>query len=137
MGLVLALVMSVSAAVFGDVQRAPAASAAETGSAFYSRYQAAITKATGLDDVMAFWSADLIKQFNAAPADQRVDLGAMKRIYRMISGVRVVKETAGSTGATLDLEGVNADGRKVTGSVYLLKENGAWKIFSPETWNQG
>ena len=86
----------------------------ETGTQLYARYQAAIPKATKLDELQAFWSADLVKQFNAAPPEQRVDLEGMKRMYGMMTAVKVVKETSSTTGATLTLEGVTRDGKQLT-----------------------
>jgi hypothetical protein len=44
--------------------------------------------------------------------------------------VKVVKETATATGATLELSGVGADGRPLTGTAQLVKEGGAWKLLA-------
>jgi hypothetical protein len=40
-----------------------------------------------------------------------------------------------ATAATLGLEGTGRDQKTVTGTVYLVKENGSWKLFGPEDWN--
>ncbi len=50
-----------------------------------------------------------------------------------MSGVKVLKETATATGATLDVEGVGADKAKKTGTITLVKEAGAWKV-DKESW---
>lgn len=131
--LLVAIVAGV--AIAGRAQApAPPGAGTETGTQFYARYQAAIPKAATLLDLQAFWSAALIKEFNDAPPDQRVDLDGMKRIYGMLTAVSVVKETSSPTGATLTLEGVLRNGQKQTGTAYLIKEGGAWKLHSQESW---
>ena len=47
--------------------------------------------------------------------------------------VKVVKETATPAGATLDLTGIGADKKPVTGTAELVKEAGAWKMVR-ENW---
>jgi hypothetical protein len=55
-----------------------------------------------------------------------------------VTHVKVTRETltgSPATGATLRLEGTGRDQKTVTGTVYLVKENGAWKLLGPEDWN--
>jgi hypothetical protein len=132
----LASAVVASVVVFLQAQAPPIPrSDNETGMQFYTRYLAAIPKATKIDEVLAFWGADLVKEFNEAPPEERADLDGMKRFYSMVTSVTVVKETSGAPGATLTLEGVGRDGKKITGTAYLIKENGAWKLFDQESWN--
>jgi hypothetical protein len=118
-------------------QQAPppaAAPAAETATQFSLRYRAAVAKATTLEEVQAFWRADLVKEFNAAPPTQRADLAGIQRIYAMVTDVSATDETSGATGATVTMTGTNPDRQKVTGTAYLIKEGGSWKVFGPERW---
>jgi len=108
--------------------------ATETPSDFYLRYRAAVLSATSLDEVLAFWQAKAVDEFKQAPPDQRVDLAAMKRMYTRMVDVKVTEETAGASGATLKLAGTTSDQKTMTGTVYLVKEGGGWKVFGPETW---
>jgi len=57
----------------------------EKPSEFYLRYRAAVPNATTMDELLAFWRAQAVSEFKAAPPDQRVDLAAMKRAYTMVA----------------------------------------------------
>jgi len=132
----LAAAIAATQAVSAQVQGQPASSppANESGTQFYARYLATVQKATTVAEVVAFWSADLAKQFNDAPPAYRTDLDGMKRIYSVVTSVEVVKETPTSMGATLSLQGVNRDKNKVSGTVDLFKENGVWRVAGLEGW---
>jgi hypothetical protein len=117
-----------------QTQREPSPSAAETPSHFYMRYRAAVLKATTLDEVLAFWRTELVNEFMQAPPDQRADLSAIQRMYGMMTDVKAVDEMIGqSGGATVTLEGTRNQ-KKMTGTAYLVKQNGEWKLFGPERW---
>jgi len=107
---------------------------AETATQFYLRYRAAVAKATTVEEVQKFWRADLVKEFNAAPPEQRADLAGIQRMYGMVTDVSATDETSGATGATVTMTGTNPDRQKVTGTAYLIKEGGSWKVFGPERW---
>ena len=114
---------------------APATAPTETPSQFYLRYRSAVLKATDLDQVLAFWRTEMVNEFKQAPPDQRADLDGIKRIYGMLSDVKVVTELVGTVGgATVTLEGTTPDQKKMAGTAYLVKENGAWKLFGQESW---
>jgi hypothetical protein len=49
-----------------------------------------------------------------------------------LTNVKIVKETATSDAATLTVEGFDADRKKSTGKVTLVKEGGDWKIDTEE-----
>jgi len=110
------------------------APAKESATEFYTRYKAAYAKATSMDEILAFMSADMVKQFNSMPAAQRPPLAMMKDMNNMYTDVKVVKETTTSKGVTLSLSGVDMDKKKGTGTVDLVKEKGAWKIGGAESW---
>jgi hypothetical protein len=129
--------------VGGLVQAAPQTTAApgpqsETATQFYQRYRAAVASATSTDDVVALWAADAANEYRNAPPDQRVDLAGIKRMNSMVSSVTVTHEAisvgAGTANATLSLEGIGTGGKKVTGTVHLVKQEGLWKLAQPEEW---
>jgi hypothetical protein len=117
-----------------DTTPKPPVSAAETPSQFYLRYRAAVQNAATLEDVIAYWRAEVASQFMQAPPDQRVDLAALKRIYGRVTDVTIAEETVGqSGGATVTMKGTREQ-KPVTGTAYLVKQNGEWKVFGPEGW---
>ena len=110
----------------------------ETATQFYLRYRAAAANATSVDEVLAFWSDDVVNEFKSAPPDQRVDLAGIKRMIGMASDVTVVRETVstgpGTSDALLSLEGIGPDQKKVTATAHLVTKEGAWKLAEPEQW---
>jgi hypothetical protein len=111
---------------------------AETATQFYLRYRAAVANAASVDEVLAFWADAAATEYRSAPADQRVDLAAIKRMNSMVTGVTVTREDASSAAGTdhviLSLEGSGLDQKKVTGTAHLVKEAGAWRLAEPEEW---
>ena len=108
---------------------------AETPSQFYLRYRTAVLKATTVDEVLAYWRAEVVSEFKQAPPEQRVDLAAVQRTYARVTDLNVVNEVVGQNGngATVTLEGT-IDQKRMTGTAYLVKENGEWKLFGLERW---
>lgn len=130
-------------AVGGIVQAAAHATTApgpssETATQFYMRYRAAVNDARSIDEILAFWTAEAAGEYKSAPADQRVDLAGIKRIYGMVSNVKVTREAllvdAGTSDATLILEGVGVGQKKVTGTAHLVKKQGQWRLAGQEAW---
>ena len=112
---------------------AQAPPANETGTAFYNRYQAAFAKATKVEQLTPFMTAASVKEMMAdSPARRAEGLEMMKMMA--MSNVKVTKEVAAGTGATLTVTGVDPMEKKPQyGTVTLIKEAGAWKI-SKESW---
>jgi hypothetical protein len=110
----------------------PLASQAKSATDSYKEYQAAYAKAKSFNDILPFMSKAQVTAFNAIPEAQRKSMWEMTRSMDP-TDVKVVKETATPTGATLDLTGVGSDKKPVKGTVQLVKEGGAWKI-SKEDW---
>jgi len=123
-------VLSVVAAT-GAQQAAPASS--ETGSQFYARYLAAVKGATTIDDVLSFWAERARTQYLNAPSAERVELAELQKGYGSLADIKVVAETGNAMSGTLSLQ-ATFDKQKMIGTVYLVKENGAWKLFGPENW---
>lgn len=131
----LLVVVCICAAPALHAQGQGSAPAAETATEFYKRFHALVPTATSLDQLLPFWNAELIRQVNMQPpADRAQTLGFVQRIEAMTSNVRVLRETATPTGVTLDLEGVDATGKAIIGTVTVVKEGGAWKLGGQEQW---
>jgi len=99
---------------------------------------AALTALTAktIDEVTAFWGADLMHEFSLMPdADKAATLDIVKRLEGRLTDVKVVDETATPAGATLSLEGVGPDKKPMRGTVDLVKEKGAWKLATQEEWS--
>ena len=105
----------------------------QSGTEFYLAYKAAFDKAKKIEDIYPYMANERLAQMKASPADERAMLFDMVKTMGAVSDVKVLKETATPTGATLDVEGVGADKAKNTGTIALVKEAGAWKI-DKESW---
>ena len=114
---------------------APMQAASETASQFYMRYRVAVDSATSMEDVLPFWSGAAANEYRSAPPDQKVDLAGFRRMTGLASHVRVTHETVTADAATLTLEGTSRDQKRITGTAHLVKEDGGWKLASPESWN--
>jgi len=116
----------------------PTTGRAETPSQFYLRYRSAVQSASNLDDVTRFWQKSLVAEFKQAPADQRADLPAFKRMYGMLSDVSVVSVSIapGGSTATIKLSGKTADGTTISGTAFVVREDGGWKLGAPEDWQE-
>ena len=116
----------------------PTTGPAETPSQFYLRYRSAVQSASTLDEVMKFWQKSLVAEFKQAPADQRADLGAFKRMYGMLSDVSVVNVSIAPGGSTamMKLSGKTADGTTIRGTALVVREDGGWKLAAPEDWQE-
>ena len=102
-----------------------------TATDFYKSYQAAWAKAKSFQDVVKFHSKAKQAQLTKIPADQQKMMFEMSKQMDP-TDVKVVKETATATGATLDLTGVGSDKKPVKGTAELVKEDGGWKLAKEE-----
>ena len=129
------LAVALIVAVAGTVLAAQAAKApaAQTGSQFYLAYRTAFDKATKVDDIKTFQSKSLLAQIEATPVAQRAEMFKMMKEFGAVTNVKVVKETATPTGATLMVEAIDPAKAKTTAEVTLVKEGGAWKL-DKESW---
>jgi hypothetical protein len=107
----------------------------DTPSQAYLRFHSALLKATSMEQVTPFWSAELLSEFSMAPPDQKAStLGLMKRMASMTMEVSVVKESTSGDRARLSLGAVNAQHQTVAGTVELTREKGLWRIVESEQW---
>jgi hypothetical protein len=109
---------------------------AETATQFYLRWRSTALKAKSMIEITPFWTAETIDEFNMEPEPARADaLAMMKRLYGGQAHVKVVKETATPTGATLSLEGQDGHQKPIVSSVDVVQEKGAWKMTAAvEQW---
>ena len=107
---------------------------AQTATQFYMAYRTAFDKATKVEDLLPFMSADQKKQIQATPAADRAKMFGMMKIMGTYTDVKVLKEERTGDGATLTVEGVDPDKKKSTGKITIVKEGGAWKL-GQEFWS--
>jgi len=105
----------------------------QSGTEFYLAYKAAFDKAKKIEDIYPYMAKERLAQMKETPAADRAMMFDMIKEMGAVTGVKVLKETATPTGATLDVEGVGAGKTKQTGTITLVKEAGAWKI-DKESW---
>jgi len=117
------LVMAVSAA----------AQTTQTASQFYLTYRQAFDKAKTVDEILPFMSKERRDQMEATPAAERAEMFEMIKMFGAMTDLKILKETATSNGATLSVEAVDSDKAKMTGTITIVKEGGAWKL-SKESW---
>jgi len=128
--MLVCLLFVISAAPVIGAQAPPAN---ETATQFYTRYLAAFQKATKMEQILPFMSAERVTEFNNAPAEMKS--GALEMFKMMAAtNIKVTKEAATTSGATLTATGIDSMEKKPQyGTVTLVKEKGAWKI-SKESW---
>jgi hypothetical protein len=126
------LAMLVALAGAGTLAKSP--QPAQTPTEFYLAYRAAFDKATKVDDLFPYLAAANRKQVEATPkADRDKKFGLMK-IVGTLTNVRVLKEERTAQGVTLTVEGIDADRKKQTGTVKIVKEISGWKV-GDESWS--
>jgi hypothetical protein len=110
------------------------AQSSQTASQFYMKYRAAFDKAKTIDEVLPFMAKENRSQVEATPAAERGKMFDMIKTMNKLSDVKVVKEERTADGATLTVEGIDADKKKSTGKVSIVKEGGEWKV-GKESWS--
>jgi hypothetical protein len=118
---------------------APAATAGatqQTATEAYMAYRAAFDKSTKLEDLMPYVTAAQKKQMMASSPQERTQGFQMMKMMNTLTSVKVTKEASTAAGATLTVEGVDADKAKTTGTIKMVKEGGAWKL-GEESWKSG
>jgi len=107
---------------------------AQTATQFYMEYRAAFTKATKIEDIMKYMSADTRKQIEATPAAERPKMFGMVKMMETNTNIKVTNEALTPTGATLTATAIDDQKKPQKGTITLIKEAGAWKI-AKEEWN--
>ncbi len=108
---------------------------APTASQFYMKYRAAFDKAKTIDEVLPYMAKENRAQVEKTPAADRAKMFEMIKMMNQLSDVKVLREErAADGGATLTVEGMDADKKKTTGTVMILKEAGEWRV-GKESWS--
>jgi hypothetical protein len=105
----------------------------QTASQFYMKFRAAFEKAKTVDELLPYMAKENRAQIAATPADDKAKMFEMMKMMNKLSDVKITKEEKTAAGATLTVTGVDADKKKVNGSVDVVKEEGEWKI-GKESW---
>jgi len=107
----------------------PAGAAIQTGTAtqFYMTYRAAFDKAQKIEELLPLLAAKNRQDVEKTPADERVKLFMMMKMFGEMKDVKVLKTTKTGNGERLAVEGTT-DGKKQTCAVEIVNETGAWKM---------
>ncbi len=98
----------------------------------YLEYNAAVTKATALTEVLPYLSAEYRAMLESRPkADHPVWLKRLKE--GTVQDVKITKETITGIKCTLEGTGTSPRGNAMKGKIVLVKEESGWKLDS-EAW---
>ena len=100
---------------------------AGTATAFYMSYRAAFEKAQKIEELLPYLAAKNRQEVEKTPADERVKLFELMKMFGAMKDVKVLKSTKSGSGETLSVEGT-VDGKKQTCAVQIVSESGAWKL---------
>jgi hypothetical protein len=121
------LLMFVAAAVLSLAVPAGTAAQAGTATQFYMTYRAAFDKAQKIEELLPFLAAKNRQDVEKTPADERVKLFMMMKMFGEMKDVKVNKAAKAGAGETLSVEGTT-EGKKQTCAVEIVNEKGAWKL---------
>jgi hypothetical protein len=123
--LVLSFVVAMAAPLFAQ----------QTASQFYMSYRAAFDKAMTMEELLPYMAKDARAQMEATPAADRPKMFGMLKMVAKVTDLKILKETKNADGsATLTVEGLDPDKKKATGTIEIMKEDGAWKL-GKESWS--
>jgi hypothetical protein len=110
-------------------QSAAAPATEKTATQFYVEYRAALLKAKTIEAVLPQLSREARGMIGANTAAENKDVLLLQQTARGTT-TNVLNETKTPDGVSLKVEGVDADKKKITWVVDVVKENGAWKVRS-------
>ena len=128
----------VCAAVLAAGLAVAAPPASQTATQFYMAYRAAFDKATKIEDVLPYMSAEKRKQVESTPAAERGKMFGMIKMMDTHTKIKVLREDRQANGSVvLGVSAFDSDQKKdVSGKVTIVKEGGAWKL-EQEDWSSG
>ena len=106
----------------------------QSATQFYMAYRAAFAKATKVDELLPFMAKARRAEIEKTPAGERSKMFAFIKELDTITQIKVIKEAKSATGVTLSAEGIDGDKNKSTGTIEVLREDGAWKL-GKESWS--
>ena len=128
------VVVMLGGVVSAQQAKPPAAPAAKTASQFYLDFRVAFDKAKKMEDLMPWVSAAQRKAMEETPVADRKQMFDMLKVVAALTNVKVTKETPQPDGSvTLLAEATDKEKHKSTGTIQIVKENGAWKV-GVESW---
>ena len=110
--------------------------AQQTATQFYMAYRAAFDKATKIEDVLPYMSAEKRKQDESTPAAERGKMFGMIKMMDTHTKIKVLREDRQANGSVvLGVSAFDTDQKKdVSAKVTIVKEGGAWKL-EQEDWS--
>jgi len=100
----------------------------------YKQYREALGKATKVEEVLPFLAKESRARVEKAPEDQRSRvLAILKLSSEEILDLTVVKEAKTETGVRLEVRGITGSGEDATGTVDMVREEGAFRV-GKEDW---
>ena len=100
----------------------------------YQAYLAAAKKATSLDELLPHLSKEYQAMLTAQPKDKKgVWLERLKESADMTE-VKILKETITGDKCALEATGKSHRGMALKGKVFLVKEDGGWKL-DEQVWS--
>lgn len=107
----------------------------QTPSQVYAAYREALTKATSLEALHPYLSAQVLAKATAVAAEARPTVLGELKALNAASAVTVIAEMDAADGThVLIVDGVSPDERPIRGTVEMVKEVAGWKL-SKETWH--
>jgi hypothetical protein len=107
--------------------------APKTATEFYLQYRKVFDAATKVDDLLPYMAADRRKEIAQTPATERARMFEFVKMIGAVKGLKILGETRTDDGATLAVEAVDLDRNPATGTITIVREDGAFKI-SRESW---
>jgi hypothetical protein len=108
----------------------------QTAVEYYLAYRAVLAKATSVDDIKPWHSKATRAMMDATPKDESAMMFDIVKMLADVTDLKVVKETKTDAGVTLTVEATDTDKAKTTGEVFLVREDGGWKL-DRERWKSG
>lgn len=105
----------------------------QTAVEYYLAYRAVLAKATSVDDIKPWHSKATRAKMDATPKEESAMMFEVVKMLADVTDLKVVKETKTDAGVTLTVEALDSDKAKTTGEVFLVREDGGWKL-DRERW---
>jgi len=106
----------------------------QSATQFYTAYRAAFAKATKIDELLPYMSKARKAEIEKMPAGERAKTFAFIKELDTVTQIKVIKEAKTANGVTLSTEGIDGDKKKSTGTIDVIREDGAWKL-GKESWS--
>jgi hypothetical protein len=106
---------------------------AQTASQFYLEYRKAFDASKRVEDLLPFMAAETRARIEATPSAERPRMFDIIKTMGALTHVKVVNEARMPQGATLTVDALDPTGEKTTGTIEIVREEGAWKLRK-ESW---